>query len=171
VAAERALEARAFLRLDGDDPSLEFAATLIERCGDDEPIFVFNRGFEGGVLRSLCVRFPHLAGPLEAIRARLVDLQPIVARHWYHPSQQGSWSIKAVLPTMAPDLGYDGLDGVRDGLGAQRAYLRAIDPGTSVDERARLGRALLRYCDLDTLAMVRVWQVLSGAVADRQRCA
>jgi hypothetical protein len=69
---------------------------------------------------------------------------------------QGSWSIKAVLPTVAPDLSYASLGEVRDGLAAQTAYLEAIKPTTTDARRAALRRALLDYCRQDTLALVRL---------------
>jgi hypothetical protein len=31
---------------------------------------------------------------------RDVDLLPVARERYYHPSQQGSWSIKKVLPAM-----------------------------------------------------------------------
>ena len=57
----------------------------------------------------------------------MVDLLPIYREHYYHPAMMGSWSIKAVLPTIAPDLDYSNLE-VGDGGAAQEAYLRAIWP-------------------------------------------
>ena len=45
----------------------------------------------------------------------------------------GSWSIKAVIPTVSPELDYKALEEVQDVMGAQRAYLEAIDAGTSAD--------------------------------------
>jgi hypothetical protein len=68
----------------------------------------------------------------------------------------GSWSIKAVLPTVAPELGYEALGEVRDGLAAQTAYLEAIDAKTPEPRRTALRRALLDYCRHDTLALVRL---------------
>ncbi|HUQ53003.1 MAG TPA: DUF2779 domain-containing protein, partial [Gammaproteobacteria bacterium] len=93
---------------------------------------------------------------LEALDARIVDLHPPTRRHYYHPAMQGSWSIKAVLPTVAPDLSYGALGEVRDGLAAQSAYLEAIKPGTTDARRAALRRALLDYCRQDTLALVKL---------------
>ena len=69
---------------------------------------------------------------------------------------QGSWSIKAVLPTVAPELRYESLGDVRDGLAAQTAYFEAIEPKTPDARRAALRRALLDYCRHDTLALVRL---------------
>lgn len=113
----------------------------------------------------LARRFPDLAGPLEALAARLVDLLPVAQRHFYHPSQHGSWSIKQVLPAMAPELDYGALDGVKDGNAAMDAYREAIAPQTTAGRRAEIRQQLLRYCALDTYALVRVWQQLSGQTA------
>lgn len=67
-------------------------------------MFVYNQGFEGGCIRQLAEAYFDLATPLLAIRGRLVDLLPLARAHYYHPVRQGLWSIKAVWPTVAPDL-------------------------------------------------------------------
>lgn len=92
----------------------------------------------------------------------MVDLLPVARQHYYHPSQQGSWSIKAVLPALCPDLRYEQLDGVQDGTAAQQAYLEAIAPATGVARKALLKRQLRAYCHLDTWAMVRLWAAFTG---------
>ena len=70
---------------------------------------------------------------------------------------RGSFSIKAVFPTIAPDLDYGNLDEVTDGTGAQVAYLyAAVDPHTSPARKAALRDRLLTYCKQDTWAMVEV---------------
>jgi hypothetical protein len=71
------------------------------------------------------------------------DLLPIAQRYYYHPAQQGSWSLKRVLPVIAPDLRYDKLDRVQDGGAAMMAYLEAVHPQCAVkrkDEIRRPGR-------------------------------
>ena len=75
---------------------------------------------------------------------------------YYHPAMKGSWSIKAVLPTVAPELDYSELGEVRDGIGAQGAYLEFVDPATPPERRAALAADLRRYCALDTLALQRL---------------
>jgi hypothetical protein len=95
----------------------------------------------------------------------LVDLRPITEEHYYHPSQQGSWSIKKVLSAIAPDLHYDALSGVKDGGMAMEAYAEAIAPATSSDRYEQIRQELIEYCALDTLAMVKVWEFLSGRSA------
>ncbi len=69
---------------------------------------------------------------------------------------QGSFSIKAVLPTVAPDLAYGNLEFVQDGGMAQQAWLEAVSNGTSEQRRVELRQGLLDYCERDTLAMVRL---------------
>ena len=158
---------QAFLDLTGGNPSLPFAQALLAACGERGPVFVYNAAFEQTRIRELAERHPRLAPALHAINDRIVDLLPVARQHYYHPSQQGSWSIKAVLPALCPDLRYDNLDGVQDGGAAQQAYLEAIAPATSAARKAELERQLLAYCRLDTWAMVRLWAAFTGnAVRD-----
>lgn len=156
------LEQKSFLDLSGSDPSKSFAEALIAACGDRGPVFVYNAGFETARIRELGDRFQKLKKPLLAINARVVDLLPIAQEHYYHPSQQGSWSIKKVLPAIAPELSYGDLDGVQDGGMAMDAFLEAIAKDTSVSRKAEIEKQLLDYCSLDTYAMVKLWQFFSG---------
>ena len=156
------LDHQAFLDLSGNDPSRAFAEALIKAGGQQGPVYVYFAGFERSRINDLCERFPDLAEPLQAIVARIVDLLPIARNHYYHPSQQGSWSIKAVLPAMCPDLDYQALDGVQDGGMAMEAYTEAIAPETSAERKVEIERQLLAYCALDTYAMVRLWARFTG---------
>lgn len=151
-----------FLDLTGADPSQAFAEALVARCGDGGPVYVYNRKFEAGIIKGLAERFPKLAQPLNQIIVRMIDLLPIARDHYYHPAQQGSWSIKDVLPTVAPDLDYAELDGVQDGAMAMQAFVDAIDPGTPRDRKDKIRSALETYCRHDTYAMVRLWQHFRG---------
>ncbi len=162
LEAAGALTHTSFLGLDGSDPSGAFAESLVAACGGTAPVFVYNASFERGRIEDLAKRFPSLKQPLLGIAGRLVDLLPITRQFYYHPAQAGSWSIKAVLPTVAPDLDYAALDGVKDGALAQAAYAEAIRPETPPERKAALQASLLAYCRLDTLAMVRLWQHLAG---------
>ena len=156
------LEHAEFLDLSGNDPSRPFAEQLIRDCGSTGPVFVYNAAFEKTRLKELAKRYLDLAAELNAIRDRVVDLLPVARERFYHPSQEGSWSIKAVLPAIALDLSYEALDGVHDGGEAQAQFLLAIDPRTAAQQRDILRAQLLAYCHLDTYAMVRLWQVFAG---------
>ena len=145
-----------FLDLSGKDPTRAFAESLIATLGTKGPICVYNQGFEGRIIRELATRHPDLAEPLSAVLDRMVDLLPLTRAHYYHPAMKGSWSIKAVLPTIAPDLDYAELPEVQDGGGAQEAYCEAIDPVTPPGRKQVLDEALRRYCGRDTEALVRL---------------
>lgn len=151
-----------FLDLSGSDPSESCAHTLIEACGTQGPVYVYNQSFEKRILKDLAERVPLHADALMAIHDRVVDLLPIARSFYYHPSQQGSWSIKRVLPALFPDGGYEQLDGVKDGGMAMAAYVEAIDPNTSRDRRNDIARQLLAYCAMDTLATVKLWAHFLG---------
>lgn len=151
-----------FLDISGSDPSESFARTLIAVCGTSGPVYVYSAAFETSRMSELAVRYPQFRDPLLAINARVVDLLPIARERYYHPSQQGSWSIKKVLPAVVPELRYDALDGVQDGGGAMEAFLEAIHPDTLTERKEQIEQQLLAYCKLDTYAMVRLWQVFAG---------
>ena len=162
LAASGQLEQKAFLDLSGNNPSEPFAHSLIAACGEQGPVFVYNAGFETARIRELAERYPHLSESLLAINVRVVDLLPIARERYYHPNQQGSWSIKKVLPAVVPELRYDALDGVQDGGMAMEAFLEGIHPTTSAERKTQIEQQLLDYCKLDTYAMVRLWQVFAG---------
>ena len=153
--ADGRLEHRAFLDLTGDNPASEFVAALLAAIGEEGSILVWNKTFEISRLRELAVAFPQHAESLLGFVKRIVDLMKIYKEHYYHRDMHGSWSIKNVLPTIAPDLDYGTLE-VSDGNEAQDAYRRAIAPETSEAERETIRRNLLDYCERDTYAMVRL---------------
>lgn len=149
------LEHHEYLAEDAEDPRRAFAESLLASLGEAGPIMVYNAAFERTRLIELARDFPELAQGLLALVERLIDLLPIAHQHYYHPDMRGSWSIKAVLPTIAPELAYDELT-VGDGGMAQEAYLEMIHSDTPPERKAALREALLEYCERDTLAMVRV---------------
>lgn len=150
-----------FLDLSGQDPSRQFADALVHACGDVGPVFVYNASFEKTRIKELAGRFAPVKPALLAINRRIVDLQPVAEAHYYHPSQQGSWSIKKLLPAVVPSLSYSALTGVQDGGMAMDAYLEAIAADTGAERKIQIGRQLLAYCQLDTYAMLRIWQVFA----------
>jgi hypothetical protein len=148
---------------DGEDPRRAFAASLLRAMPPTGPVFAYNAGFERGVLVELAQALPDFAERLQRIADRLVDLLPITRAHYYHPAMRGSWSLKAVLPTIAPDLDYANLDGgIRSGGDVESAYAEILDPSTDAGRRADLETALIAYCERDTLALVRLVEFFEG---------
>jgi hypothetical protein len=145
----------AYLADGQSDPRRPFAMSLIDAVGTNGPVFVYNAPFERSRMQELAEYYPDLAPALEAAIDRIVDLLPIAREHYYHPNMRGSWSIKAVLPTIAPDLAYDNLEVANGGM-AQDAFAEIMQPETLPERRQLLRDALLLYCERDTLAMVRI---------------
>lgn len=154
------MEHREFLDTSGDRPMRACMTSLVAALDSNGPVFAYT-SFEERVLHAEAVRHTHLAPALKAIADRLVDLHAVSKTHYYHPAQTGSWSIKAGLPTIAPDLDYANLGEVSDGGGAQVAYLEMVHPDTTAERRTILAKALLTYCRRDTEAMVRIARHLS----------
>lgn len=160
--AEGSLTHTEFLDLSGNDPSEAFSMALIQACGTGtEAVFVFNAAFEKTRIAELAGKFPALKTELLDINTRIVDLMPITKNRYYHPSQEGSWSIKKVLPALVPELKYSDLDGVQDGNMAIAAYLEAIAPETTIVRKQAIEQELRKYCELDTYSMVRIWQAFA----------
>ena len=173
LGADGELSHDAFLDISGKDPRRALAKALIKACADPTgkadtttgTIFTYNVSFEARCIRELAeyVGAKSVLGKaLYAIAKRLADLAPVVREHFYHPSQQGSWSLKAVLPVLIPQLSYDSLDGVKNGQDAQLAYAEATDAKCLQPRMAELREQLLKYCELDTLALVAIWRKFSG---------
>jgi hypothetical protein len=132
----------------------ELAVALIRAVPAEGPVFAYNSGFEGRVLRRLAELVPVHAAPLRAIAERLVDLLPVATAAYYHRDMQGSWSIKSVMPTIDAALSYEHLSEVQEGDGAQAAFLELRDPGIEPERGAALRAALFNYCRHDTWVMV-----------------
>ncbi|MBM4364576.1 MAG: DUF2779 domain-containing protein [Deltaproteobacteria bacterium] len=147
-----------FLHVDDTDPRPAFARSLVAACGSEGSIIVYG-AFEAAIVRQLAARFPEMWGDLDQVHDRIVDFQPILRHHYYHPELRGSFSMKAVLGAACPDLGYGDL-AIADGFTAARAWLRMVDARTSREERERLETHLLAYCARDSLAMVKVREAL-----------
>jgi hypothetical protein len=155
----------AFLADGQSDPRRPFAMSLIDAVGTHGPVFVYNAPFERSRMQELAEYYPDLAPALEAAIDRIVDLLPIAREHYYHPDMRGSWSIKAVLPTIAPDLAYDNLEVANGGM-AQDAFAEMMQPETLPERRVQLRDALLLYCERDTVAMVRIAHYFESGALD-----
>jgi len=114
------------------------------------------------VINNLIERFPDLSDSLSAIVERLVDLVPPTQQNYYHPDMAGSWSLKAVLPTITTELSYSELEDIQEGTAASEGYLEAINSATSSERKAELSKQLLRYCKFDTEAMVLLLRFLGN---------
>ena len=157
--ADGNLTHRDFLWTGEGDPRRPLAEALLEAAGESGVVCVYS-SFERSVIRALSKALPDLSPELDALVERLWDLLKVVEAHYYHPDLHGSFSIKEVLPVLAPEMGYDDLS-IADGLEASAAYEASLDLDDE-DERARIHESLRAYCGRDTLAMVAVRRALAA---------
>jgi predicted RecB family nuclease len=148
-----------FLATDRSDPRQAFISSLCDVLGDHGSIVVYGRQFESQRLLDLTSWLPEFSGRIKRIQSRLWDLLPFVRDHVYHPAFGGSYSLKAVLPALVPEMSYEDME-VADGQAAGLAWESLIRRGLDASKREKIERALLDYCGQDTLAMVRLLEEL-----------
>ena len=104
--------------------------------------------------------YPDLKSELERINSNIIDfLEPFKQRKYYTKEMHGSASIKAVLPALYPndpELNYQNLPVVHNGEEASKTFLSLKNKSKKEQEEIR--HALLLYCELDTYAMVKIWE-------------
>ena len=144
-----------FLDLSGEPPMRPLAEALIDVLGEDGPVLMYSN-YEKQVIANLAELLPDLEPALSRIIDRLYDMQPVVKQNYYHPDMLGSWSIKAVMPTIDAAMDYAKLEGIKEGTAASEGYLEAIEPDTPAERRHELDGQLRRYCRFDTEAMVEI---------------
>jgi len=144
-----------FLDLSGEPPMRALAEKLIACLGDTGPILMYT-SFERKVIEGLAEMYPDLSIGLQNISSRLYDLHPVVKQNYYHPDMLGSWSIKAVMPTIDSAMDYARLQGINQGTAASDGFIAAISPDTDMIRKLELEEQLLKYCNFDTEAMVAI---------------
>jgi hypothetical protein len=118
-------------------------------------MIAYHAGFEKRILRDLAKLYPETQLLFNSICNQTYDLLPICRNNFYNRDMHGLWSIKHVLPAIAPDLNYQALE-IANGQMAQTAFVKMCAEGLSDDEIIKLRADLLKYCKLDTLAMVKI---------------
>lgn len=145
-----------FLHADSSDPRKDLVDALLKACGTKGSVISYNKGFEEGRIKELAKTFPRQSKSLLALCERLVDPLPTFRAHVYDPGFLGSFSIKAVAPALIGDrFSYEGMV-IGDGGAAGLGFQEMIAEDTSAKRKTELRKALLAYCEQDTVAMVEL---------------
>ena len=140
------------------DPRREIAEHLVHDIPDDVCVLAYNMSFERGRLKELAGMYPDLAEHLMKMHDSIRDLIiPFRQQDYYTEAMSGRSTIKFVLPALFPDdpaLDYHNLEEVHRGDEASAAFLNL--PKQSPEEAEKTRQNLLKYCCLDTYAMVKV---------------
>ena len=158
-----ALDHKEFLAKEGQDERRILAERLVGDIPKGVCTVAYNMSFEKMVLQELAHLYPDLEEHLMDIHDNMVDLMIPFQKKWYYQNEmRGSYSIKYVLPALFPDdetLDYKQLQ-IQNGSMAMEIYAVLHTYPKKKIEEIRL--ALLSYCGLDTLAMVRIWEFLDN---------
>lgn len=144
------------------NPMLGLCKQLCEDIPMNSCVLVYNQTFEKARLKEMADIFPEFSEHLLNIRDNIIDLMiPFYNQNYYLKDMGGSYSIKKVLPALFPDdpsLDYHNLEQVHKGDEASNSYL--LLPSLSSEEQQILRKNMLKYCELDTYAMVKIFDKL-----------
>jgi hypothetical protein len=155
-----------FLADGTNDPRPEFLRHLKESLGSGGTIVTYNQSFEKGIIEALSAAFPEYTAWLDGLQDRIIDLiTPFKGFCYYNPRQNGSASLKSVLPAIT-GKSYEGLP-ISEGGAASRAYLDMTFGDIGADEKKKIREDLEEYCGLDTEAMVWIVKKLEEIIQRR----
>ncbi len=148
-----------FLGEEGKDPRKDFIERLLSDTKSTGDILVYNKSFEITRLKELAELFPIYRKQINERISRVKDLMYLFQKkHYYSYKMNGSYSIKKVLPALIPSLSYDELE-IGDGGDALSAY-ESLTYEPDSKKRLAIRKNLLKYCKLDTFAMVKLLEKL-----------
>lgn len=155
-----------FLAESGVDPRKLIAESLVRDIPKNVPVLAYYMSFEKGRIKELAETFPDLKDHLMSIHDNIKDLiVPFKNRSYYAKGMHGSASIKYVLPAMFPNdesLNYKNLELVHNGDETMNIYARLGE--YPKEEQEYIRERLLKYCELDTYAMVKIYEKLKQIV-------
>jgi hypothetical protein len=141
------------------DPREPFLKKLLNDTDGPGIIIVYNKAFEITRLNELATDFPKYANAVDERIGRIVDLMlPFKKKYYYMPEMKGSYSIKSVLPALVPVLSYEGMK-IADG-GTASAAFESLYYEEDIFKVEEIRKNLLKYCGMDTQAMVEILNVL-----------
>jgi hypothetical protein len=157
------LEHFSFLADGKEDPRSFILQQLKKLLGSEGSVVAYNASFEKGVLKNAVEIFQEYKEWYATIEERFIDLLvPFKSFYYYNPKQNGSASIKAVLPALT-GLSYKDME-IAEGGTASNEFLRVTFSDVIDNEREQVRNNLLEYCKLDTMGMVEIVHELERIV-------
>ena len=135
----------------------QLLAKLSADIGCEGSVVSWHASFEKTQNKEMARLFPDYSGFLADLNDQMSDLEDVFKADYVDASFDGSTSIKKVLPVICPELSYKELD-VQDGASAMDAWQKMVS--AEGEESDQIASALLRYCKLDTFAMVEIYRFL-----------
>ncbi len=142
----------------------KLVSMLQEVVGPTGHIIVWYESFEKGRNRELAELHPEARDFFVDMNARVFDLMKVFSQYYADPAFGGSFSIKNVLPVMLPELTYKSLE-IQNGTMALSEWEKMVTGKMTAEHRTQIRENLLRYCELDTRAMVELYKILKAKVS------
>ena len=156
------LKHKEYLHTDNTLPVEHLLKKLKKDIGSKGSIVVWNQSFEKSCNVAMGEFESKYAEFLEDVNDRIVDLMIPFLEGWYVDKDFfGSASIKAVLPVLVSGPSYKDLN-IQGGNSAQRIWMETVIDGKNKDDKKQIMDDLIKYCTLDTLAMVKIYEVLKS---------
>lgn len=142
--------------IDDEDFIKHFAENMVKDLSEDGNVIIYSK-YERTINNKILELYPQFKNEIERINSNMVDFWEIFKkRKYYTKEMKGSASIKDVLPALCPELDYHNLDLVHNGTEASNAFISLKNK--SSEEQKETREALLKYCCLDTYAMVKIYE-------------
>ncbi len=168
MVADRNGEAEHFeyLATENKDPGVDLLTHLKKHFQNEGSVVVWNKTFEIGRNSEMAERYPKFRPWLNDMNSRIYDLMDVFEKGYYiHPDFRGSVSIKSVFPVLVPENSSTYTDlPISKGDQAMIAWLKIVDGELSSEEVEETRQNLLRYCQLDTEAMLKIWKALKSMI-------
>lgn len=162
------------MQKDGSIQHFEFLANELElpsklnefmesSTGKTGTFISWHASFEMSRNRDMITMLPEYEIYLTYMNNNMFDLEDIFKTDYVDYRFHGSTSIKKVLPVLLPELSYDALE-VQNGTMALDVWGRMVLDDDFNEDKAEVRKNLLSYCELDTLAMVELYNSLINKI-------
>ena len=158
------LKHKEFIYTESGNPDLPLIKALQDLIPNKGSVIVWYKSFEMTRNKELGERNPEYKNFLQNLNDRIIDLEdPFKAQFYVLPEFKGKTSIKYILPALAPELSYKNMN-IQEGATASNTWNKISLGELTKEEAEKQTENLLRYCELDTYAMVRILEVLEKIV-------
>lgn len=154
------LQHKEYLHKENSNPVPNLIKKMKEDFGDKGTVLAWNMGYEKGCNERMAEMYPKHADFLLSLNERMNDPMIPFSKQWFVDKDFfGSASLKYVLPVLVPEFNYKELD-VSEGMQARRVWTQTFLEDKNTWNKDEITKNLIKYCSLDTYAMVRILEEL-----------
>ena len=153
-----------YLHTDKSSPFEPIAKLLRKQIGDKGTVIAWYMSFEKGRNTEIGEMVPKYKDFMTDLNNRMYDLMVIFKNSYDDYRFKGSFSLKAVLPALLPKYSYTDLE-IQGGGDAMDVIYNLVFG--KAENKERLKKWTLDYCERDTLVMVKLYEFLLKVVTSQ----